>query len=793
MKRKMKCALGLLASVTAVVALSACSEQTVQPMNGGVIFTYTDANGNRTNYTATDLLGSYLDDSSSLSTEFDKVYEVLVRKYFAETAPKSELEECEREADQRIINDKESTKKNADANGTNYNEEWTNFLKGKDCENVKELWQLYLYEEEKEKFDESIYEDYLTGDKNVNGLEVIRDGRINDTTPIMVASDDYGIGNEGWLLEQMPIQYSHILVKFNSSSSKNFTEDTISAAGGDSQTGEAEKLGWLMMELAGANYTYTTLDTDRDAGISRHSSVTTVTGSRRSFGTLASIYTDDDASKTTLGETSLVTKKMGTDFVPEFKLGGYAFETLFNETYQAKENAWARENAYRLTPGLKKDIKSADVKAAVAAKTDDGSIVDSDFDGSGNLIANPTYVDDTFTLSDGSTVYEYIKKNGLGTIPFGAAVAMLDYADVTSDTNGQKVNEGNSAYYPRNIIFNKYFNKHQICVITPNAIPSNLNMSDPTIADAAQNLLNLEISGRTNSLDAASSIQDYDGAYCSSFAALPGFGVDTTGIINVKDVSSPDGSTSANVLTNSEGKVILATRVSSGGYEGLHFIVVDRNSLSQYGSTFDASTGTITENFASDIDDTNSKGIAKINDYYTVYNPNLSGKYPTYGTEGKKLNTYVNFIDKKGGTPTSTEYGTRVDTITSGIKGYNDNGDTYIFEKLVKGNATAGTPSITFADKNVETDIETYVRTKRQSSVDSNYETWSNNWRSYAELIKAQIEARDEDGEQTKLGYGRLIPESVAIEYAIPADSSLGTKSTDRWLIEKGGYCAYEE
>jgi hypothetical protein len=78
----------------------------------------------------------------------------------------------------------------------------------------------------------------------------------------------------------------------------------------------------------------------------------------------------------------------------------------------------------------------------------------------------------TRKLENGKTVYQQIKDTGLGQIPFGAAVA-LPICRYDQRCAGNTVNEGNEAFYPRNVIFNKYFNKHNICVITPNAIMSN--------------------------------------------------------------------------------------------------------------------------------------------------------------------------------------------------------------------------------------------------------------------------------------------------------------------------------
>ena len=82
--KKTKCALGLVAFATSVMALSGCGRATAS--KDGVIMTYTDANGNRTSYTAEDLLKNYQSYSSSLSSEFDKIYEVLVRHYYDQAA-----------------------------------------------------------------------------------------------------------------------------------------------------------------------------------------------------------------------------------------------------------------------------------------------------------------------------------------------------------------------------------------------------------------------------------------------------------------------------------------------------------------------------------------------------------------------------------------------------------------------------------------------------------------------------------------------------------------------------------
>jgi hypothetical protein len=164
---------------------------------------------------------------------------------------------------------------------------------------------------------------------------------------------------------------------------------------------------------------------------------------------------------------------MSSDFVPEFKLGSYAYETLFNKRETSKsalriliKNLFPVLAQKRLSDrsGLKERCRI--VPSEITKNTPNP--IPSDM------------VDTNQKLENGTTVYDQIKDTGLGQIPFGAAVALADNADTVKDVNGNTVNEGNEAFYPRNVIFNKYFNKHNICVITPSAIMSNSTVDSST-------------------------------------------------------------------------------------------------------------------------------------------------------------------------------------------------------------------------------------------------------------------------------------------------------------------------
>jgi len=726
-----KCALGLVAMLASVTALSACD--LVSANNNGVIFTYTDATGNRTSYSADDLLSNYRTSGSSLATEFDKVYELFVRKYYDQMGG-NKLASLKALAERDVIKDKQ-TAKNSASSTSSYEQEFEKILTSHSVKNVQELYEYHLYEEEKSDFQDAIYQNWATGDSAVNGLEALKDGSYTDsnknTVSIMQASSDWGIENSGWLLDQMPYHYRHILIKLASGKTGEFTQDKIGEST-DGKGGESTKLSRLIFALAGANYT-----SEVDAATKVRTTTITESKNRQSFGNLAAQYSEDSsgtpASSTHQGETSIVTKVMSSDFVPEFKLGSYAYETLFNTRETGTD--YGSKNAYRIAPGLKKE--AADYVSQATTTTP----------------IPTTMIDTNQALENGTTVYDQIKNTGLGQIPFGAAVALADYADTIKDVNGNPVNESNEVFYPRNVIFNKYFNKHNICVVTPNAIMSNSNVTGVG-ADLAS------VSDVPNLATQTVSNQKYKGAKSSLYSALPGFSVDTTGTVAVAD----DNGVSENVLTNSEGQIVLAVRVSSSGYQGIHFIVVERSALSQFGLSKDSS-GVYVENA------TQTAGVANNSQYFTTYLPD-SSSYPS-DTSGK-LKTYVNYNN-----PTSEDLTTRSNNISTAIKGFNSALSTYQFQLLVEKKQIVFNDKDNEAIKALEDEIKLYSQEKRLSSRDTAFNTWSDNWKSYAEALANQ-EAERSLGKDT--GLGKLLCEYTAVHYAD------ATKDT---LWNKGGACYY--
>lgn len=687
-KKKATAVLGLFVGALALTGCNGATED-----NLGNILTYTDANGNVVGYTAEELLWDYQASGTALSTEFDRIYEVLIRKYYAEESQRAEYENIYNNAKNAVASDQETAQSNASTNGTSYETEMQNILDSHSVDNLDELLEYYIYNGtdefpgEKATFESNYYAD---------NVAAIRDGAydgLGGSNLIFPSSEDYGIGNDGWLQEQIPYHVRHVLINVSAAHS-DYVNGEITQADG-------QKLSNAIFTMAGATYS---------------NGQVSVSTRRQTFAEIATLYSDDSGSAALRGDLGL----MADSYVNEFRLGVYAYESLYNQ--EVRTTQYAQKHIHKITPGLLKDATSqADVDN-----------------------------DQTIFYGDNSmTINEYFEDLGIGTIPFGAAVALARVTEDNSwetDSQGLPVNDGIATTYPRNILFNKYFNKHNVCVITPNEI--------------AFNTLQAE------NLNATTEVATYseEGVYSADYAALPGFSYDTSAILP---------GLNSNVLTNSEGQIILAVRAGTSDYSGIHFIVIQRDGLSQYGSS-------LTNSGAYAINTSKMDGVADLSEYYTLYTTNDSN-YPV-DSHGNALNTYVNYNTQAitGGDNNQTS---RVSTIRDDIEGYSDAISTYIFQDLIEGDGSEG--KIEFSNPRIESDLQRYIRLRRTSSVDNEFDTLKDAWSTYARTLSAQESARsfgyNEDGSIEDEGNPRLVPEKCAIGFK--------THQGQDW--EEGGVCYY--
>ena len=401
------------------------------------------------------------------------------------------------------------------------------------------------------------------------------------------------------------------------------------------------------------------------------------------FGSLAQLYSEDTGSAEKFGDLGIMSKS--TSFINEFKLGVYAYEAINNSTTLPAAKAGL---------GISDDM-SADYVSATGSAT-------------------------------------------IGTIPYEAFVKLEQYSEVTKDADSYLVNEGNAFFYPRNIIFNKYLNRHDISVVTPNSL-------------VAGTINGSQVDG-----------ENFAGVHNPAYAALagfknvPGLGLDINGdsVVDVND----------KVLTTKDGKVVLAVRGGTSGdsgYQGFHFIVVER-------SAFDDVTNGVS-----------------LSEYYTTYYPGQS-KYPLYEETDPQYvadtanykPTYVNFLDQQ-----IKDYKSRAESVEGAIKGFDTNLKYYIYEKLASEQKIKFNDQLTYlntAGDEVTIDlgatIENWIKATRNQADYNTRVAWEQTWEQYVEFLEQQNAIRVS---------GKLLSETCALEYE-------NTSKTGA-LWAKGGACYYDK
>lgn len=375
------------------------------------------------------------------------------------------------------------------------------------------------------------------------------------------------------------------------------------------------------------------------------------------YADVAKRYTDDTSATETMGEYLM---DLDTSFINEFKLGIYAYDAIFNSE------------------------------------------------------TNTNSLKDKFLMPE--NVLEDLTNIGIDYIPYEAIVLLNDYSDITkykdpATGNELTVNEGLTRYYPRNIIFNKYFNSHNIGFITNKKVDS----SDPT------NEYILTDTGTTVLSDI-----DEDGNYKVSNDSY--FAEGSSQATHFQKVEG----LSEEVLCDEKGNPIIVVR-SETSNAGIHFIVIEKSAL-----------------------ENQETAEVKLNEYYAPVNPlELNGQdssgnpytNPDFPTDenGNQLKTYVN----GNRTLSVSGYGERVDTLRDKYESYQSSKKDYLlFEWVTDGNFQA-------ASETVQEKVEQYINSQILSADLTNEQSLIDSWNDYDTTLLEQESAR-------QVG---LIPETCAIHY----------------------------
>ena len=209
--------------------------------------------------------------------------------------------------------------------------------------------------------------------------------------------------------------------------------------------------------------------------------VTTLASGTYKFAQVAKMYSED-GSASSGGDVGIMTNAAtsGTlGMVNEFQLGLYAYDNLYDAANAADAYAGVIKDGLGI---------SADVAAALPAAAVE--------------------------------------------VPYEAFVKIGDYAEVTADKDGNKLCKGSTTVYPRNILWNKYLNLHNVFVISNKKTGS---VADYGTADAPNEFSNLV------------GADVYD-------ASLPNFNAN-------------------GLLTDEKGNVIIGVRSEYG----IHFMVIEES------------------------------------------------------------------------------------------------------------------------------------------------------------------------------------------------------------------------
>jgi len=485
------------------------------------------------------------------------------------------------------------------------------------------------------------------------------------------------------------------------------------------------------------NFTSSSITSDQAKKLSRVINKLTNTDNVNStFGSIAHDETDDTGSA---GQNGLYAMGSSLSFVNEFKLGIYAYEAIFNKNLSNSYNEF---------------MTSMQTKYG-------------------------TYVGFGLPENDKNV----IENLGIGYVPFEAVDLLDTYSDLEKK-DSKEVNDGKTSYFPRNIIFNKYFNQHNLCFITNQSI----SKADPTNT----NFVNSDTGvGIYSDLDSKGDYKN-GGTYSkvsanNHFRKVPGITNDADDVKILCDQNN--------------NPILMSLNATSSG--GIHLMSIDRGFFDGYVkdkapsefevSTTDANGNTYTVNqreYYSPVLPISSDG------YHTVNN--VSVPYYNVGTTAGETDSTLapSYLDAKTNvvTPKRTFVNNDVKMNVAGYETYKSSTikteletnsyaskltDINTYDWL-KTNVNLsiynkdGKDSVAATAQNL---VNMYEVNLRNTLNQTNNKTLSDAWDAYSTTLQKQNLARE---------YG-LIPETCALNFG----DTVTKGPNGIGLYAKGGICYY--
>ena len=526
--KKTKLAIGLMTAMLTAGSLAGC-DNTVKYSADGKIITYTEKESGKTTTITADvdaedgslvsLLADYYKDSSKFQSIFDAIYNIVVRNYF------------------NLEDNYDTGKKNPDG---------TPIIipLGKGQMPQIELDAKKSVESDKDK-----------ANRNASNNGTSYSEEFDKILSEKGAKDEDEL-REKYIEENKKKTFDENFYKYHVKEIKNGDPDVKYGKTSEEPDGKQLWNGYFKDMLPyhvshilvkvedGSSTNYSNGTISEDNANKLFNLVDALRKGENSFGTLAKRFSDDEGSGANYGNLGIM--DYSTSYVNEFKLGIYAYE---NFLAGADRKALVVDSNINI-PGNKK-----------TGNPDAGTVA-------GNLI------EETTKSYDGKVIPE---------IDYSVFDELNKAAKIDKDINNKSVIGDSANFFPRNIIYNKYLNRHSFAFITYDQIDKDENTKKYLHGVDAT-------TGFVMNSELKNPIPDFD---------------QHKGILAVK---------TANGWTP-----ILCARAGTSDYQGIHFIVVERSYF---------------------VEGEDDNKVTR-DEYYTTYYPEQDN-YPV-DDKGNAKATYVNF------------------------------------------------------------------------------------------------------------------------------------------------------
>lgn len=509
---------------------------------------------------------------------------------------------------------------------------------------------------------DELREKYIAEEQNTQNsnafYDINKDGTTDSTYKFYISEQM----TKDYVTKQAPFHVSHILIKVDASSDgQGYWNGKISAD-------DARQIGNVTGMLASSN----------------------------SFGSVAQIASDDTGSAKLYGElytstdgSTQIAMEKTTSYINEFKLGLYAYEAYLNPETQAT--------------GINTSVRASLRVPGEAAKTADFNYTDE------------TAVADTINNT-------YVGKRKAFGIPLSKAITMGYIADVEKNVvNGSKVDFASDTQYPRNIIFNNYFNYHGVNFIYDDSADYEAEFLDSCqgVAKAAGISETITLANLEEKLPAKYAEYEY---VTGQLAAIDANKFQTVAGIsdNLVNYKGAIAGSKKILVEKDDGtkNPIIVVRGGSSSYQGIHFIVVNNDPFIGADTKYQ---------------------------YYRTNIPSTTAEATSANTTDYSQNpSFINFVN--GDYNTNTTFNTRRDTITKVIKASDSNIEFRLWDENVKKfNSECKTK---YQNVNSFDDIlgdyadviAKYIDTTREGTVNSAEESLDSSWETYIQQLALQQE-----------------------------------------------------